>query len=107
MIANLVYLLVILGHVLCKSTTTVHDVLRQHYHRQSPIDIDTLRRYSADEMITSDPSFGYYYGKVSKSHMVTPNNGTSLQFNIGEEKHEYFRTSVVSKWYPEIKSMEF
>lgn len=39
--------------------------------------------------------------------MISPNNGISLQFNIGQSKTEFFRTSIVNKWYPEIQNMTF
>ena len=39
--------------------------------------------------------------------MVTPNNGISLQFDIGQEPNEYYRTSIVNKWYPDISNMTF
>ena len=39
--------------------------------------------------------------------MMSPNNGTSLQFNIGEEGTEYMTTSMVQNWYPEIDNMTF
>ena len=63
--------------------------------------------YGEGNIVTSDPAFSYDYGPVSKKDMISPNNGISLQFNIGEKEYEHFTTSIVNKWYPEIQSMTF
>jgi hypothetical protein len=64
--------------------------------RQSPINIDTNATYP---VVTSDPGFAQYYGKVSYSDMSS-SDGKSVSFTI-TDKDAFFQTDLSKKWFPD------
>lgn len=55
--------------------------------------------YDEEHTITSDDTFGYFFGNVSRKHMTAAYNGSLLEYEFESGPEQFFRTDVYSNWH--------